>query len=65
MTAAASSKLKPEPERSYEAKSRLCLKCREPFVSSWPGERVCRRCKSRSNWREGKIALTTIPLRRS
>jgi hypothetical protein len=46
---------KPEPERSYEAKTRLCLKCRKPFASSWPGERVCRSCKSHLNWREGTI----------
>ena len=39
MTAPPRSKLKPEPERDYEAKSRLCLKCRKPFESSWPGER--------------------------
>ncbi len=57
MTAAASSKLKPEPERSYEAKPRLCLKCRKPFVSTWPGNRVCQRCKSEPNWREGAIPL--------
>ncbi len=65
MTSPAGSILKPQPERSYESKTRLCLKCREPFVSTWPGERVCRICKSRANWREGKIALTTIPLRHS
>jgi len=57
MTAADSSKLKPEPERSYEAKTRLCLKCRKPFVSSWPGERVCPDCKYQTNWREGTIPL--------
>ncbi len=30
---------KPEPLHTYEAKSRRCLKCRESFTSSWPGER--------------------------
>jgi len=46
MTSPAGSVLKPQPERSYEAKTRLCLKCRKPFVSTWSGERVCRICKS-------------------
>ncbi len=58
MTAAASSKLKPEPESSYEAKTRVCLKCRKRFVSSWPGERVCQICKSQKDWREGTIPLS-------
>ncbi len=57
MTESPGSKLKPEPERSYEAKTRLCLKCRKRFVSSWPGNRVCQRCKSEPNWREGALPL--------
>ena len=44
--------LKPEPERIYKIKTRLCLKCRMPFESSWPGERICSHCKSKSSWRE-------------
>ncbi len=48
---------KPEPERSYEAKTRLCLKCQKRFVSTWPGERVCQRCKSEANWRGGAFPL--------
>ena len=36
-----------------EAKVRQCLMCREEFVSAWAGERLCRRCKAKSNWREG------------
>ena len=48
---------KPEPERGYEAKPRLCLKCRKRFVSTWPGERVCQSCKSQANWREGTLPL--------
>ncbi len=46
---------KPEPLHIYEAKSRRCLKCREPFTSSWPGERVCPRCKSSAVWRTGRL----------
>ncbi len=44
---------KPQPERVEEAKTRLCLKCRKQFKSSWPGERICTNCKSRISWREG------------
>ncbi len=47
---------KPEPDRKYDAKERRCLKCREEFLSSWPGERICRTCKSSSAWREGIAA---------
>jgi len=47
---------KPEPDRTYVPKSRDCLKCREEFTSSWPGERICRSCKSSSAWREGVAA---------
>jgi len=43
---------KPEPLRTYEAKARRCLMCREPFTSSWPGERVCPRCKTKMKRRE-------------
>jgi hypothetical protein len=57
MTESPRSKLKPEPESSYEAKTRLCLMCRKPFVSSWPGERVSQSCKYQPNWREGTIPL--------
>ena len=42
MTAAASSKLKPEPEREFERKQRRCLKCRKLFMSDWLGERIAR-----------------------
>ena len=34
-------------------KARRCLMCRNPFESEWVGERVCRRCKDTSAWREG------------
>jgi len=27
--------------------------CRDRFESSWPGERICKRCKSTAAWREG------------
>ncbi len=33
-------------ERVHVAKTRKCLKCREPFKSDWSGERICGKCKS-------------------
>ncbi len=45
---------KPEPERVHVAKTRKCLKCREPFESEWSGERVCKHCKSLDSWRDGE-----------
>jgi hypothetical protein len=27
--------------------------CRKPFMSSWPGERVCPHCKTKTVWRDG------------
>jgi hypothetical protein len=47
---------KPESDRVYERKRRKCLRCQEPFMSSWPGERVCTTCKSSSDWRDGIAA---------
>ena len=37
---------KPTPERVHIKKTRQCLKCRDKFMSSWPGERICKRCKT-------------------
>lgn len=50
MKQATLSKPRPEPQ---EVKHRRCLMCRDRFESSWPGERVCKRCKSTVTWREG------------
>jgi len=48
---------KPEFEqdvgRDDERKTRKCLVCKVEFLSEWAGERVCRNCKSRSEWRSG------------
>ena len=54
--ASADKNSKPESDRHYEAKRRKCLMCEEAFLSEWPGERVCRSCKSTSAWREGMAA---------
>ena len=34
-------------------KLRKCLRCKADFQSEWSGERVCRRCKASSTWRNG------------
>ncbi len=44
-------RLKPKPLRKYEPKRRNCLLCHEPFMSDWPGQRICPRCKSLVEWR--------------
>ncbi len=44
---------KPTSERDDEVMVRLCLKFREEFSSQWAGERVCKTCKSRDEWRTG------------
>jgi len=42
---------KPETERNISTKTRPCLVCEAPFLSEWAGERICRRCKSKTAWR--------------
>ncbi len=49
---------KSTPERTYIAKTRRCLKCRELFESNWAGERICRRYKGRNSWREGTTSTS-------
>lgn len=44
---------KPERDVQYESKARRCLMCNSRFESEWPGERVCKRCKSTAAWRQG------------
>ena len=44
-----------DAERDDERKTRKCLVCTGPFLSEWAGERICRNCKSRSNWRGGFV----------
>ena len=38
---------------NHEAKTRLCLSCSEDFPSAWAGERVCKKCRSSTKWRQG------------
>jgi len=35
----------------YDASERSCLKCGNSFFSEWTGERVCKRCKQSSEWK--------------
>jgi hypothetical protein len=44
-----------EDEHVDEEKVRVCLVCREAFLSSWAGVRVCQKCKSTSAWRNGAL----------
>ena len=44
-----------DAKRDDERKTRMCLVGKVPFLSEWPGERICRNCKSRSNWRSGFV----------
>ena len=39
--------------RDDESKTRKCLVCKVEFLSEWAGERVCKKCKSSKNWRNG------------
>ncbi len=57
-------KSKPTTEFAYVAKTRRCLMCREPFESSWAGERVCRCCKGRNSWREGSTSTSEYAVHR-
>ena len=44
---------RPRSDRDYIIKKRRCLMCRSDFVSHWPGERVCPKCKSSHAWKDG------------
>ena len=37
----------------HQAKVRSCLCCSEEFESAWAGERVCKKCRSSTRWRQG------------
>jgi hypothetical protein len=36
-----------------QAMGRSCLICHTQFLSSWTGERICKKCKSSSAWKQG------------
>jgi hypothetical protein len=43
----------PEQPDADAPRYRRCLKCGDDFPSEWAGQRVCPRCKKRSEWRSG------------
>lgn len=44
---------KPKCETKLDPQRRECLMCGNGFDSAWPGERVCRGCKTTVAWRQG------------
>ncbi len=40
-------------ERPPKARTRRCLRCRKPFASSGPGNRICGTCRKSSDYAEG------------
>ena len=57
MSKAKQSISRPRCEREYVAKQRQCLMCADKFLSHWPGERVCPRCKGTHAWKDGGNAF--------
>lgn len=49
---------KQEPSRALNdaPKQRSCLRCKATFLSDGFGERICRRCKGSSSWRNAAPA---------
>lgn len=42
--------------RRPRRKARACLSCRQTFMGSGPGERICLICKETDNWRNAVAA---------
>lgn len=42
-----------EPLKSDDERMRRCLVCGTDFLSSWAGNRVCKRCRATSTWKSG------------
>lgn len=38
---------------NHQEKIRRCLSCSDDFASAWAGERICKKCRSSSKWRQG------------
>ena len=53
MTGVSNSRREPDPQARDVPKNRACLRCKVRFESQWSGERICRRCKNSTNWRNG------------
>ncbi len=50
--------MSPDHEPAAQEEVRRCLMCTEKFVSSWAGERVCKRCKSTAMWKQSGMGRT-------
>jgi hypothetical protein len=50
--------MSPDHEPTAQEEVRRCLMCTEEFVSSWTGERVCKRCKSTAMWKQSGMGRT-------
>ncbi len=40
-----------KPQSDLSLVRRMCLWCRESFLSEWVGNQICRHCKTREAWR--------------
>ncbi len=50
--------MSPDHEPTAQEEVRRCLMCTEDVVSSWAGERVCKRCKSTAMWKQSGMGRT-------
>ena len=58
MTPDAKRSLKDDEATETTPTTRTCLKCHNPFLSAWAGERVCKACKNTTAWRSGSLTST-------
>ena len=42
-------------KKLYKARERKCLMCTKHFRSEWSGNRVCKKCRTSSAWKEGNM----------
>ena len=42
-------------KKLYKARERKCLMCSRDFRSEWAGNRVCKKCRTSSAWKEGNM----------
>jgi hypothetical protein len=39
------------PKPNWDVRPRTCLSCGDVFESKWIGNRVCKKCREREEWR--------------
>lgn len=49
-----------ENVKNGNARQRSCLRCRSPFMSDGPGNRICDPCRESSDWQSGGDYYTSI-----